>query len=224
MNQLNLGMAGIHGKIEKDTLIISSTEPFKSLSSAVLGGGFLKTRHIINHHVEKDFNHSRPKRFLRKVATELGLSGGVVGMMTAAELENCSVVKMKKEGLNICAVVTGGISNAAAAGWDSGALISGAGTINTILLIGGRLSEAAMVGAVITSTEAKSAALRELDVKVPLTGQYATGTTTDAVVLAANQRGPSYKYAGTGTLLGGLIGRAVKQAVIEAVKKQEGWI
>lgn len=214
----------MRGEIKKDTLVISSREALKSLSSAVLGGGFLKTRHIINRHVEKDFDHSAPRHFLKDVASEFGLAERVVGMMTAADLENCSVVNMNRGELSICVVVTGGVSNAAAAGEDEGPFMPGTGTINTVVLIDSNLSEAAMVGGVITSTEAKSSALKDLDVKIPLTGQYATGTTTDAVVIASTQRGPSYKYAGTGTLLGGLIGQATKLAVIEAVKKQEGWI
>jgi adenosylcobinamide hydrolase len=40
----------------------------------------------------------------------------------------------------------------------------------------------------------------------------ATGTTTDAIVIAATQRGRPYKYAGTATKLGYLIGKTVYDA------------
>ena len=77
--------------------------------------------------------------------------------MTAVDLENASVTS---QGF-VTAVVTGGVSNAVASG-EGG---SSGGTINITLLVDANLSDAAMVNAVIVATEAKTLALRDLNIK-----------------------------------------------------------
>ncbi|MCJ7614865.1 adenosylcobinamide amidohydrolase, partial [Candidatus Bathyarchaeota archaeon] len=52
-------------------------------------------------------------------------------------------------------------------------------------------------------------------------GEVATGTVTDSVVIACTKRGHQIKYAGTGTALGELIGKSVKTALKKAIYKQE---
>jgi adenosylcobinamide hydrolase len=213
----------IDWEIRGDTLIVVSNRILTVLSTSVLGGGYSQTRCIINHHVEKPFCHNSPGQYLKDVIRRPGFDPeATVGLMTAADLDNLAVKNEGSGDHQVCAVVTGGISNAASAGETAAALDSGAGTINIILLIGGVLKKSAMAGAIITTTEAKTAALLELGVKSQGGDLPATGTTTDAVVVAATAEGREYEFSGTGTVLGGLIGRAVKAAVIEAVKKQEG--
>jgi iron complex transport system ATP-binding protein len=223
MQKLNLGIDGTRCEIKEDTLIITMDQALKTLSSSILGGGFSQVRYILNHHVEKDFNHEAPATYLKNVALEMGIEGPVVGMMTAADLSNLAVINVGRRGLKINAIITGGISNAAAVGEKTESRRSEVGTINTIVIVDGSLYEGALVGAIITITEAKSAALRELNVINPKTSGLATGTTTDSVVVACTGRGPPLEYAGTGTLLGELIGRSVKKGTKEAVAKQEGW-
>jgi adenosylcobinamide amidohydrolase len=85
-----------------------------------------------------------------------------------------------------------------------------------MLGIDGRLTPAAMVNAVQTAVEAKAAALADLGITDPENGLIATGTTTDAIVLAVSQSGrynAEHVYAGTATDLGGAIGRLVYSAV-----------
>ncbi len=79
-----------------------------------------------------------------------------------------------------------------------------------------------MVNTVITVTEAKAAALQELDVKDG-EGRVATGTTTDAVMIASTQRrreGYVHAYAGAASPLGQAVGQAVREAVREAVLRE----
>jgi hypothetical protein len=78
-----------------------------------------------------------------------------------------------------------------------------------------------MVGTVNTATEAKTVALRELDIRSHFSGDLASGTITDSVVVACTKRGPSIKYAGTATILGELIGKSIKESVKKAIHKQE---
>jgi hypothetical protein len=78
-----------------------------------------------------------------------------------------------------------------------------------------------MVNAVSTITEAKTVALRELDVRSRFSGEIATSTVTDSVVLACTKKGQKIEFAGTATPLGELIGKAVRKAVKEALRNQE---
>ncbi|KIL40528.1 hypothetical protein SD70_13310, partial [Gordoniibacillus kamchatkensis] len=52
---------------------------------------------------------------------------------------------------------------------------------------------------------------------------YATGTTTDAVLVAATGRGPLHRYAGTATEVGYLIGRTVYDAVLDAGRRYQAY-
>ncbi|MEM4649630.1 MAG: adenosylcobinamide amidohydrolase, partial [Candidatus Bathyarchaeia archaeon] len=58
------------------------------------------------------------------------------------------------------------------------------------------------------------------DVRSKFSGELASGTTTDAVALACTGRGDAINYAGTGTNLGIITGKIVREAVKEAVQKQ----
>jgi len=78
-----------------------------------------------------------------------------------------------------------------------------------------------MAGALVTATEAKAAALQDLEVTDP-GGNVATGTSTDAVVIARIRRmgGPVHLYAGTVSPFGRAVARAVYDAVAEAVLRE----
>lgn len=92
------------------------------------------------------------------------------------------------------------------------------GTINIIVLVDGHLSRSAMVNAVITATEAKALAVQQAGLCLP-DGRPATGTTTDALVIACTGRGPLLPYAGAATVLGSMIGGAVYRAVEQGIDR-----
>jgi adenosylcobinamide amidohydrolase len=55
---------------------------------------------------------------------------------------------------------------------------------------------------------------------------YATGTTTDAVLIAAagGGSGPFHRYAGTATEVGYLIGRTVYDATLAAGRRYQAYV
>jgi iron complex transport system ATP-binding protein len=85
-----------------------------------------------------------------------------------------------------------------------------------ILLIDACLTPAAMVNAVITATEVKTQVLLARGVRTP-EDYAATGTSTDAIVVASTGSGTLLAYAGSVTLVGWLIGRCVRTALEEAL-------
>ena len=196
--------------------MLYSEQDLHVLTSAIVGGGFTKTRCIINRHVSKSYSHSNPEADLRAFAASHGVTECFVGLMTAAYVDQAQVRTLHEGDLTVTAIITAGLSNPATPGLTRPAAFR-LGTINTILLIDGQLTPAAMVNAVITTTETKTQLLLERGVRTP-EGYPATGTSTDAVIVACTGRGDPLPYAGPATLVGWLIGRVVRQALGEALK------
>ena len=221
--RLDIPIKGIEGEIRRDLLIIRSKSPLMTLSSAVLNGGLHEAKGIINLHVLKDYDHKDPQGTLKEIAKKANLSPEhVVGLMTSVDMRNVAVATQRDHGLIVSAIVTAGLTNPATAGDIIQSHPTKLDTINIILLIDGNPTEGCMVDAVKTVTEAKSIMLAEFDIRSSFSRELASGTITDAIVVASTARGRRIEYAGTGTKLGEMIGISVKEAVREAIKKQEG--
>ncbi len=201
-------LPNITARLTADVYIVESAHPLHILSSAVVGGGFTRARYILNRHVPKEYTHPRPADDMIAFAHSLGIHEPFVGLMTAAYLERTRVVRLEGEDFRLVAVATVGLSNLSSAGHSPPAP-SVPGTINLMVMIEANLLPAAMVNAVITATEAKTATLHERALTGP-EGHPATGTSTDAVVVACTGRGPTFPYAGPVTPVGWAIARAVR--------------
>jgi iron complex transport system ATP-binding protein len=216
---------------------VSSLRPLTVLSSAVAGGGFGSTREILNVHVDDQYDGERPDDDLAVIAAKLGVAEPFVGLMTAAYTEFARCAVESSGDLTVAAVVSVGLSNTSSAGVTppigaglaSDAAVAGAGTINIVLLVDGTLTQAAMVNAVITATEAKTMTLAAWDVKTP-EGDAASGTSTDTVVVACTGRGERLSYAGPATPVGWLAGRTVRAAMTRICEEKiardggrDGW-
>lgn len=212
---------------------ITSEPPLRTLNSSPWGGGFGHHRVLMNRQVDKTYNETDPLLEMEAFITREGLEPqDTAGMLTAAWLKDVGFSELawppeeepsvqhvdainevnEDDSLRVAAWVTVGLGNKARAGVILPATSLYPGTINSIVVIEGHLTDAAMVNAVITATEAKAAALQALNITV--NGQIATGTSTDAVLIAATGRGTTYRYAGTATTLGYLIGRTVHEAIL----------
>ena len=201
--------------------MIQSSSPLRALTSSVLSHSCARFMAIVNHQIPEVYDHVEPEKLLFRVINSLGLPEQTLGLMTAANVNNVSVVGKKHKNLTVCAIVTAGVTNPAAAG-DKAPEELQSHTINIILLIDGNLTQNCMVNAVMTATEAKSAALRDLDIRSHLSTELATGTTSDTIAVACTERGQRIMFAGTATKLGELIGKTVKEAVKIAIQKQDG--
>jgi adenosylcobinamide amidohydrolase len=160
-------------------------------------------------------------------------------MQTAANMNYAAVVAASDLEVTVTAVVTAGVhGNAACAGdpasyretesgWEKVLHdVPPAGTINTMLLVNRALTEGALARAVITMTEAKSAALQRLAVRSLYSADFATGTGTDqycvAATLRAGEGGKEFSSTSPHSKLGELIGVATRDATLEALRWQNG--
>jgi adenosylcobinamide hydrolase len=91
-------------------------------------------------------------------------------------------------------------------------------TINAIVVVDAAPVPAAMVNCLISVTEVKTAALMAAGV-VCADGRPATGTSTDAVVVAATGRGRHCRFGGPVSELGSVVARAARQALETGVRR-----
>jgi len=179
--------------------------PMLALSNAPHRGGLVRANGFFFMNVPKNYSGDYRKDCLA-FERENGLKN-FVGFMTAADIGK--VLSISRSG-SVTAYVTAGITNPAIAGeepppWEPG-------TINIALVIDEGLTVGAMANAIMTATEAKTYTLLSL-------GYNATGTTSDGIGIFAFKG--EKEWAGTATELGISIGRAVRDALAESLRKWE---
>ncbi|MER6348897.1 adenosylcobinamide amidohydrolase [Streptomyces sp. NPDC001595] len=184
----------------------------RMISNAVLGGGLGERDWVLNAQVAHGYRRTDPDRHLAELAEGLGLPGAGVGLMTAADV---SAYAHAHDG-GAEAVVTAGVEvrGWAASGAEGTAGPAAPGTVNILIALPVPLTDAALVNAVATATEAKVQALVEA-------GLDCSGTPTDAVCVAAAVPRPGAEtqaFAGPRSLWGARLARAVHRAVHQAVR------
>lgn len=178
--------------------------PFRAVASAPHGGGIGTRRWIVNAQVPRSYARRDPDRHLGQLGISLGLAGRGVGMLTAADVRG--YVSAIDGGAEAYATVGLGHPVLAAAPHDHRPMEL-VGTVNIVVILPERLSDAALVNAVATATEAKAQALWDL-------GLRATGTATDAVCIACPDTGPPAAFGGPRSTWGSRLARAVHAAVV----------
>jgi len=208
------------------TLVVDFTEPMSVIST--LEGDRKAISSIGNHYFPPPCWSIEYRQGFEKWKTHtfkaLGRSEkNSCLLFTGADMRNLSIQKAEFGTMTVFALVTAGVeSNAMRTSIDEG-LFYEPGTINIILMTNRRLTPKAMVRAVITATEAKTAAMQDLDIRSsfsPVKSQ-ATGTGTDEV-LVVEGRGKPIDDTGGHCKLGELIARAVYGGVKQAVSRQNG--
>ena len=181
--------------------------PLRVVASAPHGGGLGLRRWILNAQVPASYGRRDPDHHLHKLGVSLGLRGKGVGMLTAADVRTVSGAA--DAGVEVSATVGVGHPTWAAAP-DAPVPVSLVGTVNLVVVVPQRLSDAALVNAVATATEAKSQALWDA-------GIAGTGTATDAVCIACPDDGPPAAFGGPRSVWGARLARAVHRAVLEGL-------
>jgi adenosylcobinamide amidohydrolase len=222
-------------------LIAELSEEHLVLSTSVKCGGQQQAlRYLVNHQSCEATQHLARHDLIKEmgqeayhdlVCGEIGLPAGEVALLgTAANMNYAAVVVREDRGLEVTAAVTAGVQGNACCAGDPASWRENErgwekvdGTINTLLLINRPLTVGAMARAVVTMTEAKTAALQRLAVRSLYSGDPATGTGTDQFAIAAPAHGATpLTSASPHVKLGELIGSAVRDATLEALRWQNG--
>jgi adenosylcobinamide amidohydrolase len=216
--KLEIPIEGVGAEIKDDCLLIHSEKPLEVLTSSNKSKGHDKYSWIVDKQVPLDSEHSNLDQLLEESLEKMGLPKQTLGFVTAAEVKNAVVVSKRLQNFTVSTVVTAGIHAAVTAGDEAIENLTPQ-TVNTIVLVDGNLTVSGMVSAVITATEAKTVVFRELDIKSLLSGEIATGTASDAIAVACTGTGRQTAFAGTGSILGELIARTVRQATKRCLQK-----
>jgi len=207
-------LEGIDVEIGAEAVVVTAAAPLTVLSSAVAGGGLGRARTIVNLHVDKSCPWEGGDIRLGELVARRGLPTPWVGLMTAAWTEHARLAVEQAHDVAALVVITTGLSNPAAAG-VSAAAAAAPGTINIIAVVDAELEPAALVNLVITLTEVKSLVLAEAGVVAD--GRGASGTSTDAVVVAATGRGRTLSFGGPISEAGAVVARAARTALADGV-------
>ncbi len=210
--------------VKDNVLAVICDKSLMAVSSAIFNGGCRQVKAVLNIGVPKGYSdlslHLDPLELIYASAPKVGVKDDYLAMITAANVHNHSLVTKKGEFYTVSVAATAGCSHGESSGEDI-QVEEITGTINIIVFIEGNPSESCMVAALITATEAKSAALRDFDVRSRYTGDSATGSITDAVTVASTGKGRIVSLGGPASDLGKLVGYCARRAVTEALLKQE---
>lgn len=192
-------------------LVWEFAEPRLCISSGPLGGGIGARDWLVNATVPLDYDRTDPERHLTEIGAALGLVGTGCGLLTAVDVTRHHLAA----DAGVHAAATVGLSSPAWAAAPDHHVRREApyrvGTINVVVAVPVRLSQAALVNAVATATEAKAQALHEA-------GIQATGTASDAVVVHCPTDGTPEPFGGPRSAFGARIARAVHAAVLAGTR------
>jgi adenosylcobinamide amidohydrolase len=209
------------------TLWIVPHQACRVLSWAPLGGGIRIAGLLANHQVAIDEREAMraPRAYLARVVRAAGHDPRrTVALMTGAEVSRASYALAARSGVIAGAWSTAGFSNALRVGDRATVPSIHAGTVNIVVVVNRQLTRAAMVEAIQIAAEARTLAVLEAGIRSVRADAPATGTGTDCIAIAAPARAASRgvraeRYCGKHTLLGELIGRAVLESCVRAIRR-----
>jgi adenosylcobinamide amidohydrolase len=198
-------------------LVARFAEMQRMASWAILGGGLRRGRTVAWLQVsDADLGPAVDAReFLRSRLERAGIPDAV-GLLTSRSLHTYVDVQASHRDAAARCIATVGLGNALRAG-DPPGPAGRVGTINLLCHVSVPLSDEAMLEALALAAEARALAVREADVPSRRSGEPASGTGTDCIVIAAPAAGEPAPYAGKHTVAGYLIGRLVYDAVSRGV-------
>jgi adenosylcobinamide hydrolase len=181
--------------------------PLLAISSAPLGGGLGPRGWVLNAQVPISYERRDPEEHLATLAASAGLTGPGLGMLTAVDVRQVSSVC--DEELRVDSTV--GLRRPVWAAEPDQEVTDGGtenvGTVNIVAVMPHALSDAALVNAIGTATEAKSQALFDL-------GIAGTGTASDAVCILCPLTGVRQRFGGPRSAWGARLARAVHRSVL----------
>jgi len=210
---------GIETTVDREAVVVTAREPLAVLSSAFVRGGLASARAIVNLHVPKSLRQEDSDALLPAFVDRRRIPGPWVGLLTAAWTERAQVAGECLNGVTALAIVTVGLSNRVAAGTTPIAVWAPS-TINAIIVVDAAPDPAALVNTVMTVTEVKTSLLAAADLRCA-DGRVASGTSTDAIVVAATGRGPRQRFGGPISDLGWVVARASRAALGAGIQR---WI
>ncbi len=225
IKHVRIAYSNIYDFINK-TLIVDFKKPLSIVST--LEGQRDGIESVGNHYSSPPcwgMEHGRGLKDIRsRVYQTIGKSEDTSSFLfTGADMDNLSIKQKHFKDMEVYALVTAGVkSNAVRMSKDHGNYYE-PGTINIIIMTNMMLTNRAMTRAIIAATEAKTAALMDMDIRSSYSSliHKATGTGTDNIIVVQGN-GIRIDSAGGHCKMGEMIANAVYDGVKEAIYKQNG--
>jgi len=221
--------------VDEHAIVCRFPSPRLVLSTSAFNGGYIVATAVFNQcldifvNSENELPGGSMKEYLSIKANEQALHiQKSTGLLTSARMHCRGFSMMEFDGIIVEVIATAGVDkNAVRAGdpasyyEDSNGYQSIGGTINIIALTNVQLPQGTMAKALLSITEAKTAALQELAVVSPFTLHSATGTGTDGIMIACDPESTVLLTdTGTQSKLGELLCQAVKIAIKQSLAKE----
>jgi adenosylcobinamide amidohydrolase len=223
--------------IETNTLLVVFPQKRNALSTV---DGYRKISYAGNSYISPEIEKlvmtiKDYKKYGKQLPQILGIKPSQITFMsTGVPMDKHAISQKTHKHLKVCCIATAGAkNNALRMGTDTGNWIEtktnfelSTGTINILLLTNATLTTGAMARAIITATEAKTAALQDLNYKSTPTPQVqATGTGTDTMIIVSGiDKQNKIHHTGGHTKIGELIAKPTKTAVAQALQNFDGKI
>ncbi len=179
-------------------------QPVRALTSAAVGGGLIETRSLLNIGVTSEYRRVDLEAHAVEAHASLGLDALGPTLYTAADVRR---VVAANDGDVRCDATVGVTKPTWAADVDDAYSAWSPGTVNIVVQLPVAFTDAALVNAVMTATEAKTQAFIEA-------GVPGTGTASDAVaIVLTTVTGPRADFAGPRSTWGSRIARTVHEAI-----------
>lgn len=214
----------------KHSLICQFPEPRLVLSTSSYNGGFLMADAVFNHCIHSVQSDSSFTRSFEEASNDLlnfAIMNGfncerITGLLSNTKVDRHGYSAFYFQDTLIEVIATAVIgTNAMRAGEhgeESNRDCAFNDAINLLVLTNSQIEDGNMVKALLTITEAKSAALQELAVINPCTLSPATGTGADGIIFATNPMAKVFcNNVGTPSLFGEALACAVKTALKESL-------
>lgn len=189
--------------------------PRQVLSWSLNRPGFVTTRRILWREVR---NADLPRDFdvAAWLAGELiaARAEDAVCLLTSRNLDSFTQATVTIGATTAHCVATVGLSNAERVGYRLPPNPAAYGTINIAVSLTCALSQTGLIEAMSVATEARTAAVLEVGLRLPV--GLATGTGTDCIAVAASDGGQD--FAGLHTEIGEALGAAVFRATLEGAR------
>lgn len=208
---------GVEVAVGPEAVVVTARHPLTAVSTAVANGGFMAARAVVNLHVPKNYRWAAGDTALSDYARARGVPAPWIGLLTSAWTEKAELASCEEGGVTALAVATVGLGNPVAAGITPAGTCSPS-TINVIVVVDADAEPAALLNAALTVTEVKTMALVTAGVRCA-DGAPATGTSTDAVVVAATGRGGRRRFGGPISELGWPVARAARAVLTAGIRR-----
>ncbi|HID42009.1 MAG TPA: hypothetical protein EYP33_07670 [Pyrodictium sp.] len=197
-------------RLVNDSLVVNLGAEYTVLSTV---SGFTKSRYIVFHSVDEDFNVCNVDEYRRGVVTRLGLPGETPVFLTAVEPGDYIALRAD----NVTVIATVGLRPPVCVEQEGFYDPPVPGTINVAVVVEKpSLSMSALVDLLRVAVEAKTIAASLLLLRCR---GRAAGTVTDAIAVAAKVEPQGLPWAGMATRLGNKVARLVYEAVLRGDKR-----